>query len=1065
MLVASSSTSGASISEPGPTVPPGHARGDALGKHDHALLADAVANGEETVELLVVTDAAREDQVSASVRSLGGTVMFREDAIDYLRVEVPVAAADEVAALSDVSAVDVDEAVPVGRTPGGSRTRLDPLPQSPPGASTPRNNPYLPTQDALTSKFTATHPRWDGRGVRIAVIDTGVDLANPALQTTSTGRPKIVDWVTATDPAFIGGTNADDDPTWIQMATSVDADPTFAASGSTWTAPAVGTYRFGIFDERDPRLGGELGNDVDRDGNPAGSSGLFGVLWDPVAGTVYVDAGQDHSFADDVPMTSYRDNNDVGWFGTDDPATDVRETVPFVVQTDEASEAVNIGLVSGAHGTHVAGVAAANDVFGGLADGAAPGAELVSVRACLFVGGCTNHALLEGMIYAADDAGADVINLSIGVAQALNDGNNGRAELYDSIIDTYGVQIVASAGDDGAGLNTVNDPAVATDVLAVGSYVSKATRLSNYGVVVSHVDNLDGVSSAGPREDGGFKPDLVAPGSAVATTPTWEDGLPEPGTYDLPPGLGMLDGTSVAAAQVSGASAVLMSAANATTGAAWSPASLRVALRSSARFLAGYGAYRQGSGLLRTTAAWQVLHAQPHPIEIAATVETHTSLSPFLETPGVGTGIYDREGVAVGDRYTRTYQVTRTTGPAGAVTTDLSWTGNDGTFSTYVDSVRLPKNRPVAINVRVAVTAAGAHSAILNLDDPSSPGIELRTLNTVVAPYPLDGASGTKRIDAAVERGQAQSYFFRVAPGTTALSVRLTGRSGQPLGGQLRFLRVHPYGSPIDDSGDGNCFVPPVSGCGSGSPTSRTLADPTPGVYEVVVEARRSSRLMSTPFWLTVSALGVTVSPDPDVISSLAVHTPTSRSYTVTNAGGAFVGHATGGELGSARRQTPTITQGQQSQFTVPVTAGTSELRATIGQASDPAADLDLFVYSCVTGSCVLAGQSASKGSEESVVIHNPAVGLWVVLVDGFSVPGGSMTYDYLDLLTNPTYGSIAVADADATHRSGESWTVTGTVTADAAPPSGRVLLGSVEVVTSTGEVVGSNDVVVQAVH
>ncbi|MEZ0580042.1 S8 family serine peptidase [Nocardioides sp. MH1] len=1066
VLIAPLSASGAPSAEPHPVAPPGQGPGDVLGKHDNALIAQALADGDDTVQLLVVTDPGRGDQVSASIDELGGTVMYRTDAVDYLRVRVPVAKAGAVAALGDVSAVDVDEVLPVeGRVAG--RSALDPLPQSPPGAGTARNNPYLPTQDALTSQFTTTHPKWDGRGTRIAVVDTGVDLGNPALRTTSTGQPKIVDWVTATDPSFTGSTNSDDDPTWIQMTTSVDADPTFTAGGSTWTAPAAGTYRFGVFNERDARLGGELGNDVDRDGNPAGSSGLFGVLWDQATDDVYVDTDQEHSFADGPAMTDYVTNHDVEWFGTDDPETPVREAVPFVVQTAAAAESVNIGLVSGAQGTHVAGVAAGNDVFGGVADGAAPGAQLVSVRACLFVAGCTNHALIEGMIYAARDADVDVIDLSVAQTTALNDANNARAELYDALTDTYGVQIVVPAGDDGAGLNTVDDPSVAATTLAVGSYVSKATRLSNYGTVVGRVDNLDATSSSGPREDGGFKPDLVAPGSAVAPTPTWESGLPEPGTYSLPPGLGMLDGTAVAAAQVAGASAVLVSAADASS-VPWSPAALRTALRSGARFLTGYGAYRQGTGLLRTNAAWQVLKAQPRAEEVDASVETHTVLSGFLKTPGIGTGIYDREGVAVGDRYTRTYTVTRTTGPATAITAQLSWTGNDGTFSAYVDSVRLPKNRAVQINVRVRVGSAGVHSAILNLDDPESPGVELQTLNTVVAPYELGGASSTRRVEGTVDRGQTQSYFFRVAAGTTALSFRLTGPSGARLGGQLRFLRFHPYGTGVDANGDGSCFFPAVAGCASGGPTNRNITDPTPGVWEVVVEARRSSDQRSTPFWLTVSALGVTVAPDPDVISSVSVGTPASRSYTVTNAKGAFVGRAIGGALGSARVSVPTISDGQQSQFTVPVTAGSTELRATVGDPSDPSdpsADLDLFVYSCVTGTCVLAGQSATSGADESVVIHHPAVGTWVVLVDGVAVPGGSMTYAYADVVANPAYGTLAVTDTDATRRSGTSWSVPGTVTATASPPSGRVLLGSVEVVTSTGEVVGSNDVIVQAVH
>ncbi len=43
-------------------------------------------------------------------------------------------------------------------------------------------------------------------------------------------------------------------------------------------------------------------------------------------------------------------------------------------------------------------------------------------------------------------------------------------------------------------------------------------------------------------------------------------------------------------------------------------------------------------------------------------------------------------------------------------------------------------------------------------------------------------------------------------------------------------------------------------------------------------------------------------------------------------------------------------------------------------------------------------------------------------------------------------------------------WTVPGSVTANAAPAAGRVLLGNVQVRTDTNVLVGSGDVVVQSV-
>ena len=147
------------------------------------------------------------------------------------------------------------------------------------------------------------------------------------------------------------------------------------------------------------------------------------------------------------------------------------------------------------------------------------------------------------------------------------------------------------------------------------------------------------------------------------------------------------------------------------------------------------------------------------------------------------------------------------------------------------------------------------------------------------------------------------------------------------------------------------------------------------------------------------------MSPNPDVIASATIGVPIARSYTLTNLFGAFTGRAVGTSLGSAFRATPTIANLAQQTFPVVVTAGSTSLRATIGGPSDPAADLDLFVFNCTTGTCVLAGQNADGDSEESVTIANPAAGNWLVLVDGFAVPAGTTTYNYVDVFSNAAFG------------------------------------------------------------
>jgi hypothetical protein len=237
-----------------------------------------------------------------------------------------------------------------------------------------------------------------------------------------------------------------------------------------------------------------------------------------------------------------------------------------------------------------------------------------------------------------------------------------------------------------------------------------------------------------------------------------------------------------------------------------------------------------------------------------------------------------------------------------------------------------------------------------------------------------------------------------------------------------------------------------------------------PGVWEVSVDARRNSAADDAAFTLTASVLGASVAPDPDVIETATIGVPVARSYTATNLFGAFTGRMQGTQLGSAFVQTPEIADGAVQEYTVAVPAGATSLRATIGNTSDLAADLDLYVENPAG---LRVGQSADGDSEESVTINAPAEGTWTVVVDGFDVPDGTTTYDYIDVFfTTASMGLIEVTDADALRPAGSSWTVPATVTANIAPAEGRVLYGNVEVRTAApaNVLIGRGDVIVESV-
>ncbi|MFD9029246.1 S8 family serine peptidase [Streptomyces parvulus] len=1033
---------------------------DKLGSDDADRLAEAKADGEKNVTMMVATAPGGTERVAKDLDAVpGGSVGRTYDELGYVRATVPTAKADAAIAaaakLSSVHGIDLREEIPLDDpTPSADRAKGADHHQGgaypAPDRRTPAENPYNPSFETGAVDFVEKYPKADGRGVTIGILDSGVDLGHPALRTTTTGERKIVDWVTATDPVVDG------DRTWRPMTTSVSG-PTFTYGGRTWTAPA-GSYRVGTFLES-YTAGGDAAGDANRDGDTTDS---WGVLYDAQAGTVRVDLNGNHDFADDTPMKPYKDGFQVGYFGTDDPRTDVAERQPFVVEirkdvvVDGAgtkADFVNIGVIESEHGTHVAGLTAANGLFGGRMDGAAPGAKIVSSRACTWSGGCTNVALTEGMIDLVVNRGVDIVNMSIGGLPALNDGNNARAELYTRLIDDYGVQLVISAGNSGPGANTIGDPGLADKVISVGASISRETWAANYGSQVRTKYAMMPFSSRGPREDGGFTPTLTAPGAAVNTIQTWMPGAPVPEAgYGLPAGYGMLQGTSMASPQAAGASALLLSAAKQAR-LDLTPAKLRTALTSTAHHIRGVQAYEEGAGLINVPDAWRALRkgATAHEYTVQAPVDT--AIDQFLETPGRGTGLYDREGgLKAGERRTYEITLTRTSGSDRAVRHELEFENNAGRTFRIVgpDEVRLPLNEPVTVKVEARPGSAGLKSAILEVDDPRTDGVDKQVLTTVVVSAPLRYDVSAR---GSVQRNATTSHFVTVPEGAKTLEVAM---SGLKAGSQTRFIAIHPYGVPVDNTSTPYCYHNYLDGNGC-RPDVRAYADPQPGVWEIEVESRRTSPLLDNPYKLDVTVLGAVFDPETVTVPEAKAGTPSDVSWRVTNRFAPLEGRLTGGPLGSSETSRPSIAQGGTATSTVEVPEGAESLDVAIGGVSDAAADLDLTVYGA-DGAVV--GQSADGDSEESVSVAKPAAGTYTVEVVGYSVPSGSTEYDYRDVFFAPTLGSVTVDDgAGVRLGTGASATVTARVTALAAAPEGREFFGRVQLVDAHGTAAGLGSV------
>ncbi|WP_431989311.1 S8 family serine peptidase [Streptomyces albogriseolus] len=1046
---------------------------DKLGSHDAELLAEAKAEGAKHVTMMIATAPGKTAQVTEEIESLRGASVGRfDDKLGYVRATVPTGKADAAIAaatkLSTVHGVDLreeillDDPTPAADTTKAAKGTGKSAKSYPaPGRKTPAKNPYNPSFETGAVDFVKKNPRADGRGVTIGILDSGVDLGHPALQRTTTGERKIVDWVTATDPIV------DSDQTWRPMVNAVSG-PAFTYGGATWTAPE-GSYQVSLFRES-YTTGGDAKGDANRDGD---TTDVWGVLYDAAAGTVRVDLNNNQDFSDDTPMKPYKDGFQIGWFGTDDPKTDVAERQPFVVEIrkdvpmdpyggdwiGKKADFVNIGVIESEHGTHVAGITAAHGLFGGKMNGAAPGAKLVSSRACTWSGGCTSVALTEGMIDLVTKRGVDIVNMSIGGLPALNDGNNARAELYNRLIDTYGVQLVISAGNSGPGANTIGDPALADKVISVGASVSRETWAANYGSEVRTRYAMMPFSSRGPREDGGFTPTLVAPGAAVNTIQTWLPGAPvaEAG-YSLPAGYGMLQGTSMASPQAAGASALLLSAAKQKR-LELTPATLRTALTSTAQHIKGVQAYEEGAGLIDVVDAWKAIRkgATAHEYTVKAPVDT--AIDQFLKTPGHGTGLYDREGgLKAGQKKTYEITITRTTGPDRAVRHDLDIANNaDRTFRIVGDDeVSLPLNKPVTVKVQARPGSAGIKSAILEVDDPRTEGVDRQILTTVVVSTPLEY---TYSVKGTAQRNDTTSYFVTVPEGAKTLEVAMSGLKATS---QTRFVSIHPYGVPADPTSTVNCYPNYTNPANTCRPDVRSYAAPQPGVWEIEVESRRTSPLLDNPYTLDVAVLGAAFDPETVTVPEAKVGTPAAVGWTVTNEAAAIDGKLVGGPLGSSKTARPSIATGDVHTTTVEVPEGAASLDVSIGNVSDTAADLDLAVYDA---SGARVAQSADGDSEESVSIASPKAGTYTIEVDGYSVPAGTTEYDYLDVFFSATLGTVTVDEsAPVKLGTGAKAAVSGEVTVAAAAPEGRAFFGRVQLVNARGTVAGIGNVAIEKV-
>ncbi|HIH17511.1 MAG TPA: S8 family serine peptidase [Nanoarchaeota archaeon] len=184
------------------------------------------------------------------------------------------------------------------------------------------------------------------------------------------------------------------------------------------------------------------------------------------------------------------------------------------------------------HGTHVAGIVAAN---GGI-KGVAPDANIAAVKACGFIFGlwtCPNWDMLEGVdwcINNKDNYNISVLTMSLGHPGEYN-STNCPTWMDQAINNAYNLSLPFTiAAGNGGRKSGIADPACSPKAISVGATYDEARGPSTYCLerdvfgdcMRSCTDNTTRADKVTCYSNSGTELDLMAPGSLIHSI--WFDG-------------------------------------------------------------------------------------------------------------------------------------------------------------------------------------------------------------------------------------------------------------------------------------------------------------------------------------------------------------------------------------------------------------------------------------------------------------------------------------------------------------------------------------------------------------
>ncbi|MDK2947923.1 MAG: hypothetical protein PWQ63_1083, partial [Methanolobus sp.] len=335
---------------------------------------------------------------------------------------------------------------------------------------------------------------------------------------------------------------------------------------------------------------------------------------------------------------------------------------------------------NGGHGTHVTGSVLGNGSMSeGQYKGMAPEAELVFEAVQKTDGTMViSSTNLESIFQDAYAQGARIHTNSWGYTSNLGDYTSISRMVDEFMWQHPDMLILFSAGNLGTDsdkdgvvdINSTSPPATSKNCIAVGASENYRPEIINYtygnsfALPISEdtkADNIDGIaafSSRGPTDDGRIKPDLVAPGTFIASTRSSYISWYEWGLID--DNYAYMGGTSMAAPLVAGSAALVREYYTEMESVATPSAALIKATLINGAIDMTPGQYGEGTD--------QEITGRPDNSQGWGRVDVANSI--MADYPEV-TAYYDGESLSTGNSWTHTYDYIESGKPLRAT---LVWT-------------------------------------------------------------------------------------------------------------------------------------------------------------------------------------------------------------------------------------------------------------------------------------------------------------------------------------------------------------------------------------------------------